>query len=452
MQPAVDRNYSLALLTIVQAFQYIELVALGIVMQGIKVDLSLSDTELGLLSGISFALFYSVMGIPIARWADRGNRVTVIAVTTALWSVAVVLCGMARSLLQLMLMRVGVAVGEAGLQPPSTSLISDYFTRAELPRAVARYHLSWPLAYLLGYFSTGWLNQWLGWRMTFVLIGLPGLALAVLAGLTLKDPRHLRRTTAHIAASPKTPLPSSANQPSVKEVFVRLWGNAAFRHLFLALSVYSFFSYALLQWQAAFFMRTYGLRSGELGTWLAVILGVGSALGVVLGGEWASRFAANNENLQLRIVALSNVAYAILNTCVLLVSEYHLAFGLYALAVIVGAVGSGPQFAIAQTVVPAQMRAMSVALINFFSNLIGMGLGSLAVGALSDALRPRLGEDSLRYALVAVCPGYFWVAWHFWKASRHAHDAAECVSQDQHLEDAREPPQLEQPIHAGSVE
>src|SRR5688500_12783235 len=181
-----QRNYLLALLTTILAFNYIDRLALGLLLEDIKADLALTDTQLGFLTGIAFALFYAVMGIPIARWADRGNRVTIISLTTALWSVAVALCGAAGSFVQLLVIRAGVAVGEAGCHPPALSLIADYFTRAERPRAVARYMLGWPLALLIGYFAAGWLNEFWGWRATFVILGLPGLVLAALARFTLK--------------------------------------------------------------------------------------------------------------------------------------------------------------------------------------------------------------------------------------------------------------------------
>src|SRR5687768_16882052 len=180
--------YLLVLLLVICAFNYIDRLALGLVLQDIKVDLSLTDTQLGLLSGIAFALFYSIMGIPIARWADRGNRVAIITFTTALWSAAVALCGVASNFVQLLLIRIGVAVGEAGCTPPAHSLIADYFTRAERPRAVAIYMLGGQLS-VVGYLWAGWLNELYGWRVTFMLLGLPGLGLAALAWLTLREPR-----------------------------------------------------------------------------------------------------------------------------------------------------------------------------------------------------------------------------------------------------------------------
>src|SRR5688500_10553590 len=163
------KQYLLAVLLVVLASNYMDRLALGLLLQDIKVDLALSDTQLGFLSGIAFALFYSVMGLPIARWADRGNRVAIITFTTVLWSAAVALCGVAGNFVQLLLIRMVVAVGEAGCIPPAHSLIADYFTRAERPRAVAIYMLGGQLS-VVGYFAAGWLNELYGWRVTFMLL------------------------------------------------------------------------------------------------------------------------------------------------------------------------------------------------------------------------------------------------------------------------------------------
>src|SRR5262249_49919632 len=152
-------NYLVTLLMVIFAFNFLDRLALGIALQDIKFELHLSDTQLGFLSGIAFASFYALMGIPIARWADRGNRVTIIGLTTALWSAAVALCGVAMSFAQLLLIRVGVAVGEAGCQPSALSLISDYFNRAERPRAIGVYTMGAPLSFMVGFFAAGWLNQ-----------------------------------------------------------------------------------------------------------------------------------------------------------------------------------------------------------------------------------------------------------------------------------------------------
>lgn len=412
MRKPAYRNYLLGVLAVVLAFNFVDRLALGLVLQDIKLDLALSDTQLGLLTGIAFALFYSVMGIPIARWADRGNRITIISLTTALWSVAVALCGVAGSFVQLILIRVGVAVGEAGCMPPAHSLIADHFTRAERPRASAIYMLGAPLSGLIGYFLAGWLNEIYGWRAMFLILGLPGIALAALVRFTLTEPRRAEPVISVDAVA------SPAAQPSLKHVYGALWTNATFRHILFCFSLTMLFGNGIAQWMPAFFIRSFGLQTGELGSWLAVMYGLGSLLGTLWGGELASRLAPNDERLQLKAMALLYSLFGIASACVYLSPTHYWAFGFMAAATIGGALTTGPMFATIQTLVPQRMLATAIATLYLFGNLVGMGLGPLAAGALSDALWPLFGEHSLRYALLALCPGYLWAALHMWYASR----------------------------------
>jgi predicted MFS family arabinose efflux permease len=407
MRKDVYRRYLLIVLLAILAFNYVDRLALGLLLQDIKAELGLTDTQLGLMSGIAFALFYSVMGIPIARWADRGNRITIISVTTALWSIAVSLCGIAGSFLQLLVIRVGVAVGEAGCMPSAQSLIADVFTRQERPRALAIYMLGGSASMLIGYFLAGWLNQSFGWRVTFMLLGVPGMALATLAALSLRDPR---------ASAPAAM--DTSRQPSLREALCALWSNRSFRHLLFCFSIASFFGYGILQWQPAFFMRSYGLKTGALGGWFALIYGAAGVLGTYWGGALAARFAAGNERLQLRAMSLLYVAFAISSAFMYLSSSATAAFAWMALAAVGGAAVTGPMFATIQTLVAPEMRATAIAFVYLFANLVGMGLGPLAAGALSDALTPVFAGEALRYALLTLCPGYLWGAWHLWRASR----------------------------------
>jgi hypothetical protein len=243
----------------------------------------------------------------------------------------------------------------------------------------------------------------------FVLIGLPGLVLAAIAGVSLKEPRRHQPATAL----------SSESRPSLKEVYATLWANVTFRHLLLAYALLCFFSYGMLNWQPVFFVRSFGLKTGQLGTWFAVVYGLPGILGTYLGGEWASRRAANNERLQLKAMAVINAAFNGMVWALIYFSHnYYMAFALMGLSTLGGTAIIGPLFAAMQTVVPARMRAVSIAIVLLFANLIGLGLGPLAVGVISDALRPLYGPESLRYALLALCPGYAWVSWHLWKASK----------------------------------
>ena len=419
----------LTVLLVVQAFNGVDGLALGLVIQNIKLDLALSDTQLGVLSGIAFALFYSVMGIPIARWADRGNRVTIISLAAMAWSLLVALCGIATNFTQLLMIRVGISVGEAGCIPTAHSLISDYFNRAERPRAIAIFLLGGSISTLIGYFLAGWLNEYYGWRVTFMALGLPGLVPAAVVWFTLRDPRYRKLPTAVDlgAGREKETATGQAGRPSVGEVYATLMANRTFWHMLLCFSVMSFFGSGILQWQPAFFIRSYGLKTGELGTWYALIYGVGGILGTYLGGEWASRFATNDERLQLKAMATAYSGLAGISALIYLVPSHYWAFGLMGIAALAGGATNGPLFAIIQTIVPNRMRAVAIAVIYLFANLIGMGMGPLVAGALSDALRPLVGEESLRYALLALCPGYLWGGWHLWQAAKSVNGDLQAV-------------------------
>ena len=401
------KSYLLTVLLLLLAFNLTDRFALGVVLQEIKVDLALTDTELGFMSGIAFAAFYALMGLPIARWADRGNRVTIISLTAALWSLAVAACGLARNFVQLLLIRVGVAVGESGGVVPSFSLLSDYFGRPERPRALAIYQLGAPLSLILGYLLAGWLDARYGWRIMFVLLGLPGLVLAVLVRLTLREPR-----------SESASVPLEVSQPTVKEVCAALWTNVTFRHLLICISVTFFFMYGILQWQPTYFIRSYGFTSERVSVLFAAVYGFGSLVGTYVGGAWASRYAGRNERLQLKAVGA-----AMAGSAVVAVSSYMSTKPDVTLILMVGLMLAqtainGPLYATVQTLVPERMRAMATATVLLFANLIGMGLGPLATGALSDAFQPFAGQESLRYALIVLAPGLLWPAWHALRASR----------------------------------
>jgi len=323
--------------------------------------------------------------------------------------------------MQLLLIRVGVSIGEAGCIPPAYSLIADYFTRAERPRAVAIFLLGGNLSFAIGYFLAGWLNDFYGWRVTFALLGLPGLIPAALTWLTLREPRCNRGPLARRGATtmPTEPsLEAAQPQPTVRQVGASLLASTTFRHLLLSFAVASFFASGILRWLPSFFIRSYHIPTGQLGTWFGLIWGLGGFFGTYLGGELACIYAANNERLQLKGMALAYCAFAAFSACIYLTCSSLLALGCMGLAVIGVAMTNGPILAIVQTLVPSRMHATSIAIIYLCSNLVGMGLGPLVLGALSDALQPHFGGQSLRYALTALSPGYLWGAWHLWRASK----------------------------------
>lgn len=435
MSNALYKKYLIVLLLLILAFNTVDRLALGLVLQDIKADLHLSDLQLGLLTGLAFALFYSIMGVPIAWWADRGNRARIIALTTAIWSVLVAMSGFARSFPQLIVIRVAVGVGEAGCMPTSNSLLAAEFDRDERPRAVSRYLIGGPLSLLFGYLIAGWLNQYYGWRTTFVVLSIPGAILAILAWCTLREPRRRANGSPRVTGGPQGQADPSAGSHASKHIwadFATLYRNKTYLNITIAYGVMSFFGFGVSQWLPSLLVRSYGLRTGEIGTSLGLIYSASGVIGMFLGGEFASRgILARNERLQLRAAALIHGGAVFLWAGAFISQNQYITLGLIGVVSLAGPLSTGPIFSLLQTLVPERLRAVSIAVMFLFSNLLGLGLGPLAVGALSDALGTRFGPDSLRYALLLCLPLTFWAAWHFWLASKTVGRDLESVAPDE---------------------
>ena len=317
----------------------------------------------------------------------------------------VALCGLVGNYSQLLFVRMGVAVGEAGCVPPAQSLISDYFQRAERPRAMAIYWMCYPISVIIGYLGGGWLAEHIGWRLTFVVIGVPGILLAILVRFTMHEPRLKQQNLLVV------------EQPSFKTVLKTLGSKYSFRHVVMAFCVAYFFGMGVAIWVPAFFIRSHGMSIGELGAWLAFVWGACGLLGNHLGGVLTARYAAGKEALQMRFVALMMVLTGILYVLVYLSPNKYIAMAFLAVIGVVSTLGNGPVFSAIQSLVDSRMRSVALALILLFANLIGFGLGPISIGIISDLLEPVFGQDSLRYALVLFCPGTLWVAVHYWKAA-----------------------------------
>lgn len=400
-------QYALAWLTFVLTLSYLDTSLMVILLEPIKRDLLLSDSQLGLLTGIAFALFYATLGLPIARWSDRGNRVTIAAISIGLWGATVMSSVFIGNFTQLVIVRIAAGIGQAGCWPPMYSLVGDYFPRKrELTRAMTLFMLSQPIS-ALGYFGGGWLNERYGWRMTFFLIGLPGLVAAIITRLTIKETR--RR--------PVIP-DKEGNTLSMRAVIMTLWQQRSYRHLIVAMVLLFVVGQGLNPWYGAFLARSHGMESGELGLWLTIIFGVGLTVGTLLGGYVMDRWFLHNERGQMQLTSCSIALLVPFSFLFLLLPQKWEA--LMALVPITMAYGffSGPTFALMQRLVKDEMRSTSVAVAMLLSNLVGMGAGPQAVGALSDLLHTSLGNDSLRYAMLAVSCITLWSAYHFWRVGR----------------------------------
>ena len=399
------KNYLLTLLVMVGVVTSFERFIFALALEPIKHELQLSDSQLGLMTGIAFAAFYAIAGIPIARWADRGNRATITALAVGLLGVMVSVCGMATSFFQLLLVRAGVAVGEAGIVPAAQSLLSDYFKRAERPQAMAIYMSFYTISTIVGYLLGGQLIDLYGWRTTFILMGAPGILMAIIVKFTIKEPRLNR------------PKIETSHLPSLTGTARVLWRQRTFRQILCAFCVGYFFNMGISQWLAVFLMRSHGMTALEVGGWLALSYGVFGTLGNYLGGYYASRFAAYKEKLQMRTLVFTTVCYALVSIMVYLSINKYAAITFIAVKTLIGAFSNGPIFAAMQSLVHEKMRSVAVAVAFMLANLIGFGLGPLALGVLSDLLHPMFGQDSLRYALVIFSPGSLWVAFYLWKVS-----------------------------------
>lgn len=436
------RIYVLIVLTIVYTFNFLDRQIMGIVAPAVQADLGLSDSQLGILGGIAFAILYTTLGIPAARLADRYNRVTIISVALALWSGFTALCGTAQNFTQLALARVGVGIGEAGGSPPSHSLISDFYPKEKRAGALAVYALGIPIGVTLAYLAGGWVLQNFGWRMTFLVLGIPGVLFAILLKLTVREPQRGGTEAADAndafkglkvtepvglvekALRGMTVVFPGKMRGSVFSELASLWRAAkhllaipSYRAIVIGLTAGSFASYATSSWIVVFFGRSHpDFGTGDLYFWLGMINGTAYVLGVFIGGNLVDRLALKNKSAYgwVPVVAL------ILNVPCFLGAMWvndpvwslvlwwpsHLLTGFYL----------GPCFALAQTLAPVSIRALSTAIFFFILNMIALGFGPTFVGVFSDILGSggMDNERSLRIALSSVILATLISIWGFW--------------------------------------
>ncbi len=387
------RRYVLVLLTLVYALNFIDRQILVILQESIKADMGLSDTQLGLLTGFAFAIFYVSVGIPIARWADVGNRKNIISLAIAVWSGMTALSGLTQNFFQLLLARIGVGVGEAGGSPPAHSIISDYYPPEKRGTALSFYSTGVYMGILLGFLIGGWINHTFGWRMAFFVVGLPGFLVALLVRYTIREPKRGQSDDASSVGG------GAPQQTTFKETVSVLLGLRSFRFFALGAGLAAFTSYGIGNFMPSFLIRTYGFNNLEVGTSLALITGIGGAIGTFLGGYLADKFGKYDQRWYLWIsgipalISLPAVLFALFSGN----SELTLA-GLF-IGTMSGAFYLGPTIAMTHTLLSPSMRAMGSAVLFLILNLIGLGLGPLFVGMVSDALVGTYGDESLRYSL-----------------------------------------------------
>jgi len=394
------RAYFLGLLVVSYMVNFTDRQLLSILLEPIKRDLALADWQLGTLGGIAFALFYVTLGVPIAKLSDRFSRVNILAGAIALWSLATAACGLTTNFIQLLLVRIGVAVGESAGTPPSYSLISDIFEPKRRATAIGIYVAGPPLGTALGLALGGWVSQSIGWRMTFVVVGLPGLALALLMKLTLREPPRggSEGRTDEVAAPPAM---------AVARLLAR---RPAFLALATASGVAAFAGYAMSLWLPSFFIRSHGLSAGEAGTWLAVINFCAGIGGGVLGGSIADRLAVRDRRWLAIVPAIGMAIAAPAAVVAFLTRDTGVALAGIAVALLFYYSWAGPVYSAVQAMVGLRMRAVSVSLLLFIINLLGLGLGPPIIGAVSDALLESAGDQSLRLSLLITAPVFLLAA------------------------------------------
>ncbi len=389
------RYYAVAVLTLVYTFNFVDRQLLAILQESIKADLSLMDWQLGLLTGFAFALFYVTAGIPIARWADRSNRRNIVALAVGTWSLMTAISGLVQSYTQLLVARVGVGVGEAGGSPPAHSIISDIFPPESRASALAFYSMGVNFGILFGFLAGGWLNEIHGWRTAFMIVGLPGLAVALLVRYTLAEP--IRGLSENRQTSDEAQVPFQA-------VLQLLWSRLSFRHMAMGAALNAFAGYSTSNWTASFFIRSHGMTTGELGTWLAGIMGLGGAIGVFFGGYIAEKLAVKDVRWYMRLPALTGAICLPFMIAIYLVDSAYTALLLSIVPGILFNVYLGNTLAMTHGLVGLRMRALASAILFFILNIIGLGIGPWATGALSDMLASTYGQDSLRYAMLYLLP------------------------------------------------
>lgn len=424
------RRYSLTILFLIYTLNFLDRQIVNILAEPIKQDLQLADWQVGSLTGLAFAIFYATLALPIARLAERHDRVKIIAAATIVWSFFTALCGLAHSFLHLFLARIGVGVGEAGCTPASHSLISDYATREKRASALATFSLGIPVGSLLGMAVGGLIADSFGWRAAFLVVGLPGILLGIVALLTLPEPRRSADRKIEVVAA-----------PNLRVALHELWANRTYRWLVAAMAAMSFVTYGHFAFLGSFFLRNhesgleqysqaldaqFGLTLGPVGFMglaLGLIFGIFGAIGTWLGGALTDRGARKDLRAYATVPAVAAVFLPVTLIACFLAPGVLLALALLGIPILLQAIYYGPLFASVQSLVEPRTRATASAILLFFANLVGLGLGPLTVGLLSDLFAFDMGSaEGIRISLIVTSFIYLLAAFAFAMARRTIRD------------------------------
>ena len=405
--PLPGHRTTLTLLMLAYTLSMCDRMILSILFPDIKAEFGLTDTQLGFLGGISFALFYATMGLPIAKLSDQYSRKRIIIASLIIFSIMTALGGMATGFISLLVFRIGVGIGEAGVNPASHSIIADYFPPQRRAFAMAILMLGGSFGMMFGFVGGGFIAEAYNWRIALVSVGVPGLLLAVVMARSLREPG---RGTYEI----ETPPPP----PPIRTTAATMWANPAMRHLIAGGIAVGLMGYGFTQWLPTFFMRTHDLSQSQTGMLMAGVFGISGAIGALAAGKWFDRLSTRGFQHGMRMLAIVPFFTGPFFIMGLLADDLTTAILLFIIPGFAGNYAIGPTIAMVQTLSPVHMRAVSSAIKMLCLNLIGMGLGPLLVGLLSDLLTPQHGEDALRVALafftlVGLCGTV-----HFWLCAR----------------------------------
>ncbi|MBK6800627.1 MFS transporter [Novosphingobium sp.] len=392
---ALQRGVALTMLFVVGTINFVDRQLLSVLVEPIRAEMHLSDTQFGLLTGLAFALFYAGMGVPVAILADRWNRVRLIALACVVWSLFTALTGKVTTFTQLALVRFGVGAGEAGGTAPSLSLVSDLFPPHRRPFAVAIFQLNGPFGVFVGAAFGAWAAANIGWRGAFLVMGAVGLVIAPLLVWAVKEPQRGQMDVGGGHGEQAVPLRETL------ALFVR---SPSLRLVLLGNGLSAFVSYGILNWVPAFLMRSQGMPLPAIGQWFGPAAGLTFGIGILGSGWLVSRIAQRDRRAYGYVPGIASLLIAPGLAAALLMQGWQGSLAVMLLPLTACTVYIAPGLALVQNLTPPRSRATAAAILLLMYNIVGLGLGPLFVGMLSDFLRPQLGDDSLRWGLMGIIP------------------------------------------------